>query len=172
MKQAVVDALAQSAVRPVTRLASLKRPFKFRVRDFDEAREDEAVSRYCRKYVGANTNAETIIQVLRDMRKTLAPQRGQERQTWLQVLLIGDVAIAGVPAEYFTQLGLDIKNRSPFRHTYIAELANDWIGYLPNFEGHKLGGYQVWTGYHSYAQPGTGERIADEIVAMLKELAK
>jgi hypothetical protein len=98
--------------------------------------------------------------------------QGQERETWLQVLRVGDVAIVGVPAEYFTQLGLDIKNRSPFRHTYIAELANDWIGYLPNFEGHKLGGYQVWTGYHSYAEPGTGERIADEVVAMLKELAK
>jgi len=170
MKQAVIDALAQSTVRPVARLAAIKRPFKFRVRNFDAASEDEAVSRYCRKYAG--TYAETVIQVFRDMRKTLAPQRGQDRQTWLQVLLIGDVAIAGVPAEYFTQLGLDIKNRSPFRHTYIAELANDWIGYLPNLEAHKLGGYQVWTGYHSYAEPGTGERIADEIVAMLKELQR
>jgi hypothetical protein len=41
------------------------------------------------------------------------------------------VAIVGVPAEYFTVLGVDIKRRSPFEHTYIAELANDWIGYLP-----------------------------------------
>ena len=170
MKQAVADGLARSTMRPVARLAAIKRPFTFHVRNFDEAREDEAVSRYCQKYVGAY--GPTVIQVFRDMRQKLAPQRGQERQTWLQVLLIGDVAIAGVPAEYFTQLGLDIKNRSPFRHTYIAELANDWIGYLPNLEGHKLGGYQVWTGYHSYAEPGTGERIADEIVAMLKELAK
>jgi hypothetical protein len=124
--------------------------------------------RYCRKYVG--TYADSVIQVFRDMRKRLAAQRGQERETWLQALLIGDVAIVGVPAEYFTQLGLDIKNRSPFRHTYVAELANDWIGYLPNLEGHKLGGYQVWTGFHSYAEPGTGERMADEAVAMLNEL--
>lgn len=104
------------------------------------------------------------------MRAKLAPQQGEERETWLQAMRIGDVAIAAVPAEYFTQLGLDIKNRSPFRHTLVAELANDWIGYLPNLEGHKLGGYQVWTGYHSYAEPGTGERIADEIVGMLREL--
>ena len=170
MKQAVADALAQSTARPVPRLAALKRPFKFRVRNFDEAQEDAAVTRYCAKYVGAY--GDTVVQVFRDMRKSLASQRGQERETWLQVLLIGDVALVGVPAEYFTQLGLDIKNRSPFRHTYIAELANDWIGYLPNLEGHKLGGYQVWTGYHSYAEPGTGERIADETVKMLKELAK
>ena len=37
---------------------------------------------------------------------------------------------------------------------------------------HQLGGYQVWTGYHSYAEPGTGERIVEEAVAMLNELAK
>ncbi len=170
MKAALTNALAQSTVRPVARLAALKRSFSFKVRQFDEQKEDEAVSRYCRKYAG--NYADTVIGVFRDMRKALAPRRGQTQETWLQVLLIGDIAIVGVPAEYFTQLALDIKNRSPFRYTYIAELANDWIGYLPNLEAHKLGGYQVWTGYHSYAEPGTGERIADETVAMLKELAR
>ena len=169
IKAAVLDVSSSAAARPVACLAALKRPFKFRVRDFDEKAEDEAVSRYCRKYAGAY--GETVIKVFRDMRAHLAPQRGQERETWLQVLLIGDIAIAGVPAEFFTQLGLDIKNRSPFRYTYVAELANDWIGYVPNREGHKLGGYQVWTGYHSYAEPGTGERIVDEVITMLRELS-
>lgn len=170
MKAAVLAALESAQPRPVARLAALRRPFKFRVRQFDDQAEDQAVARYCRRYAGAY--GETVIKVFRDMRAKLLPQRGQERETWLQVVLIGDVAIAGVPAEFFTQLGLDIKNRSPFRYTYVAELANDWIGYLPNREGHKLGGYQVWTGYHSYAEPGTGERIVDEIVAMLGELRR
>lgn len=170
IKAAVRKALAQAKPKAVPRLAALKRSFKFKVRHFDEAKEDEAVVRYCRKWVGAS--GDQVIQVFRDMRKSLATQQGQERETWLQVMLIGDVAIAGVPAEYFTKLGLDIKNRSPFRYTYVAELANDWIGYLPDLDAHKLGGYQVWTGYHSYAEPGTGERIADEVTAMLKELAK
>lgn len=170
IKQAVKDSVTKAQPRPVNRLAAIKRPFKFKVRAFDEAKEDKAVTRYCRKYVGAY--GETVIQVFRDMRKTLAPQQGQERETWLQVVLIGDVAIVGVPAEFFTKLGLDIKNRSPFRHTYIAELANDWIGYLPDLDAHKLGGYQVWTGLHSYAEPGTGERIVEEVVKMLDELVK
>ncbi|MBM3889319.1 MAG: hypothetical protein FJ388_09360 [Verrucomicrobia bacterium] len=170
IKRAVRDALAKATPRPVERLAALKRPFRFKVRQFDEALEEAAVTRYCQKYAGAR--ADKIIEVFRDMRRNLAPQRGQERETWLQVMRIGDVALVGVPAEFFTQLGLDIKNRSPFRHTYIAELSNDWIGYLPNLEAHKLGGYQVWTGYHSYAEPGTGERVVDEAVAMLRELGK
>lgn len=170
IKKAARDALAAAQPRPVKRLAALKRPFKFKVRQFDDAAEDEAVVRYCRKWVGPY--GEQVIQVFRDMRRILAPQRGQERETWLQTIVIGDVAIVGVPAEFFTKLGLDIKNRSPFRHTYVAELSNDWIGYLPDLDAHKLGGYQVWTGLHSYAEPGTGERIVDDVVKMLNELAK
>lgn len=170
IKQVVKDALGEATQRPVESIASIKRSFKFRVRKFDDEKEDAAVVRYCRKYVG--NYAEQVIEVFRNMRKHLASQRGRQQETWLQVMRVGDVAIVGVPAELFTQLGLDIKNRSPFRYTYIAELANDWIGYIPNLEGHKLGGYQVWTGYHSYAEPGTGERIVDEAVKMLHELAE
>lgn len=165
IREAVLDANSHTQMRTVKRLAVIKRPFKFKVRQFDEATEDELVRRYDR-------SSEDVIRVFRDMRKTLAPLRGQERETWLQAVLIGDVAIVGVPGELFTQLGLDIKNLSPLRYTYVAELANDYIGYLPDLTSHKLGGYQVWTGYHSYAEPGTGERMVDEVVAMLKELAR
>ena len=168
--QAVEEALRSAQPQAVARLGAIKRAFRFRVRHFDEAAEASAVERYCRKY--APQNAEAIAQVFTKMRATLAPQQGEERETWIQALRIGDVAIAGVPAEYFTKLGIDIKKRSPFRQTIVAELANDWIGYLPDREGHELGGYQVWTGFHSYAEPGTGERIADEITLMLRELKK
>ena len=36
----------------------------------------------------------------------------------------------------------------------------------------ELGGYQTWTGLHSFAEPGTGESIVAEVVTMLCELAK
>lgn len=168
IRNAVSDALRQARPRDLSRLAALKRPLTFRVRRFDEATEAAAVQRYCRKY--APGYAPNIERVFENMRQRLAPQQGEPRETWVQALCIGDIALVGVPAEYFTQLGLDIKNRSPFRHTIVAELANDWIGYLPNQEGHKLGGYQVWTGFHSYAEPGTGERIADAAVELLHQL--
>jgi len=170
VKTAVRATLAQAEPRLVTRLAAIKRPFKFRVRRFDEPAEDEAVRSYCRKAMG--TYAQRCIEVFRMQREKLAPHRGEERQTWLQAMVIGDVAIVGVPAEFFTKLGRQIKQRSPFRYTFVAELANDWIGYLPDLEAHKLGGYQTWTGLHSYAEPGTGERVVDNVVRMLNELAK
>jgi neutral ceramidase len=170
ISDAVRETLGKAQLREVGKVTAIKWPLKFRVRHFDEKAEEAAVELYCRKY--SPTGADQIAKVFRDMRRDLSPVQGEERETWVQVLRIGDIAIVGVPAEYFTQLGLDIKNRSPFRYTYIAELANDWIGYLPNLEGYKLGGYQVWTGFHSYADAGTGERIADTAVEMLKELAR
>ncbi|RKY59326.1 MAG: hypothetical protein DRP94_03890, partial [Candidatus Latescibacterota bacterium] len=70
----------------------------------------------------------------------------------------------------FTKLGLLIKRRSPFRYTYIVGLANDYIGYIPDREAFGLGGYQVWTGFHSFVAEGTGEMIVEEAVRMLSEL--
>lgn len=170
MKRAVRDARTQAQPRTVTRVAALRRPFTFRVRTFDEQVEDAKVARYTSAYLGEH--GDYVRGIFARMRRQLAPHQGEERETWLQVVLLGDVALAGVPAEYFTSLGMDIKARSPFRYTYIAELANDWIGYLPDRDGHALGGYQTWMGLHSFAEEGTGERVADEIVAMLRELAE
>ena len=65
---------------------------------------------------------------------------------------------------------MNIKERSPIKKTFVAELSNDWIGYLPDLEAHRLGGYQVWTGYHSYYEPGTGERMVDEVLQLLEML--
>lgn len=169
VKAAVKRALAKAEPRAVDRLAASKRRFKYRVRRFDEDREDQAVASYCRKR--APNGAESIIEVFRHQRQLLASQQDSERSTWLQVMIVGDIAIVGVPAEFFTVLGEEIKRRSPYRYTYVAELANDWIGYLPDKRAFELGGYQTWTGLHSFAAPGTGERIVDEAVSMLKELA-
>jgi neutral ceramidase len=168
IKNAVKDALGKATPRAVDRVAAVKRPFKFKVRTFDDAKEDAAVRAYCEKR--AAKGADDVVRVFREQRKVLAQQQGQERTTWVQAVRIGDVAIVGVPAEFFTVLGQDIKRRSPFRYTYVAELANDWIGYLPDKKAHELGGYQTWTGLHSYAEPGTGEAVVDAAVKLLEEL--
>src|SRR5207244_5876022 len=102
---------------------------------FDEEKEEKAVSSYCKKAFG-DANGEKTAAVFRQMRAELAAHRGEERKTWLSATRIGDVAIVGVPAEFFTQLGIDIKKRSPFRYTFIAELANDYVDYVGNAEAY------------------------------------
>ena len=43
---------------------------------------------------------------------------------------------------------------------------------MPDKKGHELGGYQTWMGLHSYTEIGTGERVVDEAVRLLEQLAK
>ncbi len=164
---AVRTALGSAGLRDAAVIRSRKKEVVFRVREFDDAKEDAAVAAYCRKRA---SGAEYIIEVFRKMRSALAAKRGQEQRTWIQALRIGDVAIVGVPGEFFTKLGLDIKERSPFPNTLIAGVANDYIGYIPDSEAYDLGGYQVWTGFHSFVARGTGEMIVDEAVKLLEEL--
>ena len=48
------------------------------------------------------------------------------------------------PCETFVETGLAIKAASPLKPTFTIELANDYRGYLPTAEHHKLGGYETW----------------------------
>jgi hypothetical protein len=125
---------------------------------------------YCSKRMGTVGEAHATAEVFRAQRAEIAPHQGETRTTSIQTLAIGDVAIVGVPAELFTVLGVEIKRQSPFRHTVIAELSNDWVGYVPDSRGHELGGYQTWTGHHSYCEPGTGERMVATALSQLGRL--
>jgi hypothetical protein len=168
---AVTSALATAAQRPVGRVRALRKELAFKVRTFDEAAEQQAVTAYCSKRIKDPAAAKKVSEVFRTMRAQLADKQGTQRQTWVQAVLIGDVALVGVPGEFFTVLGEEIKRRSPFRSTYVFELANDYIGYIPDQVGFDRGGYQVWTGLHSFVERGTGELIVSECVGLLDRLA-
>ncbi len=168
IKSAFEETLLKASPMQSTQLASIKRELAFQMRTFDELAEDQAVSEYCRKY--ASQGAESIIKVFRDSRMKLKPTQGETRTMWLQAMQIGDVYVVGVPAEFFTVLGLEIKRRSPFRNTFVFALSNDYVGYLPSKEGFKNGGYQTWTGLHSFSEIGTGETVVEECLTLLNEL--
>lgn len=171
IKAAVTDALDRAQPRAIGRIEGRRKEITLRVRHFDESREDEAVTAYCTKRQGPRY-APTTIEIFRAMRKQLAPRQGEEVKTWVQAILIGDVAFVGVPAEFFTVLGQEIKRGSPFRYTYVFELANDYVGYVPNREAFALGGYQTWTGLHSFLDPAAGETIVAECLGLLRSLAE
>jgi neutral ceramidase len=88
-------------------------------------------------------------------------------ETWVQVLRIGDLALVGMPGEYFVELGLDLKRRSSFGQTLILELANDSIGYLPTRRAFEEGGYEAES---SHFLPGVGEQLADTAMKLLAHL--
>jgi hypothetical protein len=169
IKDAVADALDRAVQHPVGPVAGLRRALTLHVRRFDETAEDAAVVAYCTKRQPP-AGAERTIGIFRDMRKQLAPRQGEALSTWVQAIAVGDIAFVGVPGELFTLLGQEIKRRSPYRYTYIFELANDYVGYLPDARAFERGGYQTWTGLHSFTEKGSGETIVRTAVELLEEL--
>jgi neutral ceramidase len=89
------------------------------------------------------------------------------RETIVQALRVGDLAIAGVPGEFFVELGLEIKRRSPFAQTMVVELANDSVGYIPTLRAFEEGAYEANSSRYA---PGFGEQIVDTAVGLLEDL--
>jgi neutral ceramidase len=54
-----------------------------------------------------------------------------ELEIVLQALRVGGLAIAAIPFEVFVEIGLEIRERSPFEQTFTISLANGSEGYLP-----------------------------------------
>jgi len=149
-------------------LASAKRPFAYRLREFDEAAEEAAVRYWSETYTPENPEANAS--VFRAMRADMAPVAGQERETSLTVMALGDVALVGLPGEIFAALALEIRRRSPFRNTYVIGLANGTLGYVGDRPSYALGGYQLWVGWHSLSAPGTGEAMVEQALEMLGDM--
>jgi hypothetical protein len=78
-----------------------------------------------------------------------------------------DVAVLALPGEIFVELGLAIKKASPFKHTFIAELANGSIGYVPNREAFPQGNYEVVS---ARGDIGTGEILVETALKLLNEV--
>lgn len=87
----------------------------------------------------------------------------------LQAVRIGPIGIAAIPCEVFTEIGLTIKELSPFRQTFTIELANGHYGYLPTPRHYALGGYETWLGTNNL-EPDSAPRITKTILSLLDEV--
>jgi neutral ceramidase len=84
----------------------------------------------------------------------------------VQVISLGDdLAWVSLPGEIFVELGLSIKQGSPFKQTMIAELANGSIGYVPNRVAYPQGNYEVVS---ARCAEGSGEKLVDEAIKQLR----
>ena len=88
----------------------------------------------------------------------------------LQAVRIGDLGVTAIPFEVLAEIGLEIKEKTPFGDTFTIELANAYHGYLPPPHQHKLGGYETWMGTCK-VQEDASVVIVDQLLAMLARLA-
>ncbi len=98
----------------------------------------------------------------------VAGRKGEPHRVEVQVMALGsDVAWVSLPGEVFVELGLAIKLRSPFPTTFVVELANENIGYIPDRRSYAEGNYEPES---AQCAPGSGEKIVDAAVQLLDKL--
>ena len=84
----------------------------------------------------------------------------------VQVITLGrEVAWVSLPGEIFVQLGMAIKDASPFAVTSIHELANGSIGYVPARQAYAQGNYEVIS---ARCAEGSGELLVDAAIEQLR----
>ena len=88
----------------------------------------------------------------------------------ISVLQIGPWAIVGLPGEIYSDIGLKIKNLSPFANTIVAEIVNGYNGYV---SPDKIQFSRCYEGRYSnvaYTGLGTDKVIIDGATNMLNTL--
>ena len=81
-----------------------------------------------------------------------------------------DFAIVTNPDELFCEIGINIKKKSIFKHTMVAEQTNGAHGYVPTANAFEGGSYETWFGEHSYLTTRAGEIIEKESLDILNRL--
>lgn len=101
--------------------------------------------------------------------KTMSMLEGGQVTVPLQAIRLGDTAVCAIPFETLVEIGLELKERSPFANTIVVGIANGYNGYLPPPNQHELGGYETWLGTNR-VQKDASVLIVDQLLAMLAEL--
>lgn len=106
---------------------------------------------------------------LYDMAMPGLRQRIAERVTQpaeVQVFEIGNVFLAAIPAEYFVEYGLRIKQAVHPKRVMVVSCANGMVGYVPTREAFTRGGYETTFAPTSRLAPEAGDILADAAIAL------
>jgi len=99
---------------------------------------------------------------------SLANYEAKSMDLEVQVFRLSEqVAVVGLPGEVFVDLGLAIKQASPFATTLVIELCQDAPGYIPTQKAFKEGSYET---VNSRVAPGSGESMVRAVTRLLAEL--
>lgn len=104
---------------------------------------------------------ETIINPSAEVQKPTVPVN-------ITVARIGDdVAFVGFNVEMLTEIGMEIKAGSPYKHTFVITHCNGSSGYLAPAELYKEGGYEVTS---TRFEIGSSDMVVKKALRMLYDL--
>ena len=90
-----------------------------------------------------------------------AAKEALPKKAEIQVLRIGDTALAGLPGEPICEVGMETQKQvaaAGFKNVLTIGLANDYLGYIVNEKEYPHAGYEV--DERSYYGPGLGAFLA------------
>ena len=70
--------------------------------------------------------------------------------------LSAETVVIGLPSEVSVELGLAIREKSPYANTIVVQLSNDWLGYIPPRRIFAEGNYEAVV---AKVKAGEGERL-------------
>ena len=114
----------------------------------------------------------SVVDKIYALERTLVEQERANRPVVpceVQAIRIGDLGIVTNGAEFFCQLGLDIKAASPLARTWVVSLANGWIGYVPTATAYYAGGYEPRTARSAKMAPWAGQALVETALGTLKK---
>ncbi len=85
----------------------------------------------------------------------------------ITVARVGDIAFVGLGGEVLTEIGMSIKDASPFKFTFVITHCNGAAGYLAPEHLYIEGGYEITT---SPFAPKAADIVVKQVVKMLHEL--
>lgn len=91
------------------------------------------------------------------------------------VARLGDCAIVGTPGELFTEIGAEVRRRSPFATTLFAGYCQGVLGYVSTPEEYQWGGYEPTVAQRGYGHPApfapeASRILIEESLTLLNQL--
>lgn len=88
----------------------------------------------------------------------------------IRFLRINDTLVWSAPVEMFCEIAIDMRNRSPFAHTFYFGYTNGWLGYMPTAKGFAEGGYEPRTSpFTAQVEADVSQGVGAFIAGMKRE---
>ena len=81
-----------------------------------------------------------------------------------------ETAIVFLPGEVFAEIGIKIKNLSPFKHTFVITFANGCAGYIPTRAAYAAGGYEPFLAPLFYGMPEYEPSVENALLSGIARL--